>query len=203
MSHNTWAHRFVGLAVRPLARTRVTPNQITALRLATGIAAAAALAVGALHVGAALWLVSMLCDRADGILARLTGRTTPWGHKFDLISDFLATGFLFVGLGAGMRHGSLGDWAPAMGVAAGLSVCLIFGLVQVIDKLLPSDSSAVPSAAGFDADDTLFIVAPLIWLGWAEEFLIVSAIGAPIALVVTMLALWRLSGRRRSSGSSR
>jgi phosphatidylglycerophosphate synthase len=195
MSHNTWAHRFVGVFVRPLARTPVTPNQITALRLATGIAAAAALATGALHVGAALWLLSMLCDRADGILARLTGKITPWGHRFDLISDFLATGLLFFGLGAGLRHSGFGDWALAMGVAAGLSVCLIFWLVQVIDKLLPGDTAAVPSAAGFDADDTLFVVAPLIWLGWAEEFLIVAAIGAPIALVVTMLALWRLARR--------
>ncbi|MDP6952710.1 MAG: CDP-alcohol phosphatidyltransferase family protein [Alphaproteobacteria bacterium] len=197
MSHNTWAHRFVGLAVRPLAKTSVTPNQITAVRLATGLAAAAALAAGFLHLGAGLWLLSMLCDRADGMLARLTGKSTPWGHKFDLVSDFLATGLLFIGLGAGMRHGSLGDWAPAMGVAAGLSVCLIFGLVQIIDKMLPSDSAAVPSAAGFDADDTLFIVAPVIWLGGAEEFLIVSAIGAPIALVVTMLALWRIARRSR------
>ena len=118
-------------------------------------------------------------------------RTFPRVH----FSDFLATGLLLFGLGAGLRHSGFGDWALAMGVAAGLSVCLIFWLVQVIDKLLPGDTAAVPSAAGFDADDTLFVVAPLIWLGWAEEFLIVAAIGAPIALVVTMLALWRLARR--------
>ena len=196
MSHHTWAHRFVGLAVRPLAGTRVTPNQITALRLATGVAAAVALAGGLFHIGAALWLGSMLCDRADGMLARLTGKTTPWGHKFDLVSDFLATGLLFVGLGAGLRGGGLGDWAIVMGVAAGFSVCLIFWFVQIIDARLPADTAAVPGIASFDADDTLFIVAPLIWLGWAEEFLIAAAIGALIVLVITMLALWWVVWRR-------
>ena len=40
MSHNTWIHRGVRILVRPLAKTPVTPNQITTLRLLTGIGAA-------------------------------------------------------------------------------------------------------------------------------------------------------------------
>ena len=97
MSHNTWAHRLVTVAVRPLARTSVTPNQITTLRLVAGLAAALAFAIGggaAAQVGGVLWILSMLCDRADGILARLTGRTSAWGHVYDLICDFTTTTLL-------------------------------------------------------------------------------------------------------------
>ncbi len=46
MSHNTWIHRTVRIAVRPLAAGPITPNQVTTLRLAVGLVAAAALAHG-------------------------------------------------------------------------------------------------------------------------------------------------------------
>ena len=46
MSHNTWIHRIVRVGVRPLVATPVTPNQLTTLRLASGLAATAAFAVG-------------------------------------------------------------------------------------------------------------------------------------------------------------
>ncbi len=41
MSHNTWIHRAVRVAVRPLAAGPITPNQVTTLRLAVGLGAPA------------------------------------------------------------------------------------------------------------------------------------------------------------------
>lgn len=79
MSHDTWIHRAVRGAVRPLARTPVTPNQVTTLRLITGLAAAAAFAQGGegwRQVGAGLFLVSLFLDRADGELARASGKSS-------------------------------------------------------------------------------------------------------------------------------
>lgn len=200
MSHNTWAHRLVTVAVRPLARTAVTPNQITTVRLITGLAAALAFATGsttAAQVGGVLWILSMLCDRADGILARMTGRTSAWGHVYDLISDFTATTMLFVAIGIGMRGGPFGDVGVWFGLLAGGSIGLIFWLLYRLDGLLPPDRAAVPSAAGFDPDDVLFIVGPLAWFGWLSEFLIVSTIGAPIAAGLVTAAYFRALRRRR------
>jgi len=106
-------------------------------------------------------------------------------------------------IGAGLRAGTLGAWAPAMGVAAGLSVGIIFALVYRIEALLPADRSAVPSAGGFDADDVLFAVGPIAWLGWLQPFLAVAAVGAPIATLIT-LAIWlRLRRRPRDGGGQR
>jgi phosphatidylglycerophosphate synthase len=158
MSHNTWAHRLVTVAVRPLAHTSVTPNQITTVRLITGLAAALALAIGgatAAQVGGVLWILSMLCDRADGILARLTGRTSAWGHVYDLICDFSATTLLFVAIGIGMRGGPFGGIGIWLGLLAGGSIALIFWLLYRLDAMLPPDRAAVPSAASFDPDDVL------------------------------------------------
>lgn len=200
MSHNTWAHRLVTVAVRPLARTSVTPNQITTLRLVTGLLAAGMMATGnhtAAQIGGAFWIVSMLCDRADGILARLTGKTSDWGHIYDLICDFTVTVLLFVAIGIGVRDGTFGGLSIWLGLLAGASIALIFWLLYRLDTMLPSDRAAVPSAAGFDPDDVLFIVGPLAWFGWLSEFLIVSAIGAPIAAFFVAAAYIRVLRRRR------
>ncbi len=199
MTHNTWAHRLVTVAVRPLARTGVTPNQITTLRLITGLAAAFAFATGnatAAQAGGVLWVLSMLCDRADGILARLTGRTSAWGHVYDLICDFTVTTLLFVAIGIGMRGGAWGDIGIWLGLLAGGSIALMFWLLYRLDAMLPGDRAAVPSAAGFDPDDVLFIVGPLAWFGWLSEFLIVSAIGAPVAAILVIGAYIRALRRR-------
>ncbi len=104
MSHNTWIHRGVRIVlVRPLAKTPVTPNQLTLVRIAAGLAAAAALAVGDpvwSAWGAGLFVLSLIMDRADGDLARLTGKTSPQGHTLDLISDATCNTLIFAGLGA-------------------------------------------------------------------------------------------------------
>ena len=205
MSHNTWVHRLVTVAVRPLARTSVTPNQITTLRLVTGLAAAAAFATGnstAAQIGGVLWVLSMLCDRADGILARLTEQTSDWGHIYDLICDFCVTVVLFVAIGVGMRDGPWGDIALWLGLLAGASIALMFWLLYRLDAMLPADRAAVPTAAGFDPDDVLFVVGPLAWFGWLGEFLIVSAVGAPVAAVLVTAAYIRALRRRRDQRSN-
>lgn len=204
MSHNTWAHRLVKIGVEPLVNTHITPNHLTTLRVVTGVAAAAAFAsgdAGWMAMGGAVYVVSMLLDRADGMLARLSGKTSRWGHIYDLISDYTVTGLLFVSIGYGLRSGAYGELAFSMGLVAGAAVTIIFGTVQLIERLQPVDQSAIPTAAGFDPDDTLFIVGPLAWLGWLEPFLVAAAIGAPFAAIIT-LVVYAVQRRRlnRSSG---
>ena len=66
MSHNTWMHRGVRVAIRPLVASPITPNQVTTPRLAVGLAAALALAHGeeTWHDrGAGLFILSFFLDR--------------------------------------------------------------------------------------------------------------------------------------------
>ena len=111
MSHNTWIHRVVRVAVRPLVATPITPNQLTTLRLLVGIAAAFAFAQPSqlwLDLGALIFLISFFLDRADGELARLSGRTSPGGHAYDLISDAFCNAVAFAALGIGLYRGGSG-----------------------------------------------------------------------------------------------
>ncbi|MDP7651280.1 MAG: CDP-alcohol phosphatidyltransferase family protein [Rhodospirillales bacterium] len=188
MSHNTWIHRGVRVLVRPLVGTPVTPNQLTSLRLLTGLSAAGAFAVGTepwQYCGAGLFILSMLFDRADGELARLGGKTTPWGHNFDLLSDLLSETLVFIGLGIGLSDSILGAWAIPMGIVAGLAVALTFWLFQ---RAGPQAGATQP-VAGFDPDDALVFVPLAVVLGGSVPLLVAAATGAP---AFAAYSYWRL-----------
>lgn len=183
MSHNTWAHRIARtVIVRPLARTSVRPNQVTTARLVVGLSAAACLAIGTPAwrlLGAALFVVSFVLDRADGDLARLTGQTSPGGHTYDLVSDSVCNALTFVGLGLGLTDSPLGLWAAPMGLAAGAAVAAILLLVMRMESLAGARSAELKGFAGFDPDDAVLFVPLAIALGAAEGLLIAAAVGAP------------------------
>ncbi|HEX6840347.1 MAG TPA: CDP-alcohol phosphatidyltransferase family protein [Stellaceae bacterium] len=180
MSHDTWAHRIVRPVVRRLATTSTTPNQLTTLRLLTAIAAALLLATGdrGLSIlGGAIFLVSFFLDRADGDLARLSGRSSAWGHRFDLCADYTANILVFVGIGFGLQEGALGSSSIALGAVAGSAIVLIFWLVRFVERV--EGSAVFPSAGGFDADDAMVVIPLSIWLDGEMYILVAAAIGAP------------------------
>ena len=186
MSHNTWVHRMVRPAVRPLVRTPVTPSQLTWLRLLTGLCAAIAFSQGEdswRNVGTAIFLVSFLLDRADGELARLSGKESAFGHKLDLMSDALCNGLVFVGLGLGLRDGYFGLWAVGMGAVAGLAVALILLMVVRVEDTGGERAAELQSAAGFDPDDGILLVPIFIWLGLEDLLLGLSVVSVPLVCI--------------------
>lgn len=200
MSHDTWLHRAGQLIARPLADTPVTPNQLTSVRLASGLGGAALIGAGAapwVQIGAGLFIISMLFDRADGVLARLTGRTTPWGHTYDLVADALCNAVVFVGIGFGLRDGAFGDLALPMGFAAGVSIALILWLVMRIESAHGARGAELGSVAGFDPDDAMLLVPAALLLGWSEPLLAAAAGGAP-AFAIYMF--WRFRHGPRRAG---
>ena len=198
MSHNTWIHRFVRVGVRPLVHTPVAPNHLTTLRLLTGLGASAMLAVGspaALAWGAGVFVLSMLLDRADGELARLSGKRSAFGHKYDLVTDGLCNALVFIGLGVGLSGGSLEWRAIPMGVLAGLAVAAILFLTLRLEALRGERAAELGGAAGFDPDDGILAVPILIWFGLAEELLVAAAVGAPAFAVFFYWKLLRIRAR--------
>ncbi len=192
MSHDTWLHKIARVAiVRPLVPTRVTPNHLTTVRIIAGVSAAGALSIGQLGwsaAGAGLFIVSMLLDRADGDLARLTGRTSPGGHTYDLFADALCNALIFVGLGIGLRGSDFGFWAIPMGLLAGAAVATVLLLVVRIEALQGARAAEIGSFMGFDPDDAMLFVPLAILIGWNEGLLVAATIGAPaFALLFAVL----------------
>ena len=199
MSHNTLLHRMVRLGVKPLVGTAVTPNHVTTLRLITGLGAFAAFAAGSDEWrawGGAIFVLSLLLDRADGELARLGGVTSAWGHKYDLFADSLCNALAFVGLGIGLRDGAFGAWAAAMGLAAGAAIAAIMLLVVRMEALEGERAGELGSAAGLDPDDAMLLVPLFVWLGWADAMIAAAAAAAPL-FAVFMYVRYRRRPRRR------
>ncbi|MEK9724586.1 MAG: CDP-alcohol phosphatidyltransferase family protein, partial [Rhodospirillaceae bacterium] len=179
--------------------TPVTPNHLTAGRLVSGVAACTCFGVGEREWdiwGGWLWLFSAFLDRADGELARVSGKTSPGGHKFDLFCDVTVTSLFFLGAGVGLRHGVLGDWAILLGVMGALGVFAAEVFAEIIDQMnKDTGEKAYPGFAGFDFDDVLYLFAPVVWLGWQMPFVVGASVGAPAFAVLTWVKLQR---RRRA-----
>lgn len=189
--------------VRPLLRSRVTPNHLTTARLLTGLAAAAAFTLTEEHwirAGAVLFVISMLLDRADGELARLSGTSSRFGQLYDIVTDAICNTAALVGIGIGLSGGSLGGLAVIMGLVAGLSVAFIFHLIFRIEQELGPGRGAFEGFAGFDADDSTVLIPIAMWLGYGDTLLLASVILAPLAAVVVAVAFRR---RRRADAGPR
>jgi phosphatidylglycerophosphate synthase len=170
----------------------VTPNHLTTLRLLTGLAACAALALGDRSTeiwGGAIWVFSAFLDRADGELARISGQTSPWGHTYDYWSDVATSGLFFVAIGIGLRSSMLGWWAIPMGLVAGAAVMATSVIAEELEQRDGLGKKAFSGIGGFDADDVFYLFGPVAWLGLLLPLLVGTAIaGTAIAL----LTWWRL-----------
>ena len=199
MVGDSWTHKMARICILPLVNTPVTPNHLTAVRLVTGIAACAAFAVGTREWdiwGGVFWLVSAFLDRADGELARVSGKTSAIGHKFDLFCDVTVTSLFFLGAGIGLRDTMIFDihlgqwpiWLGALG-AAGVFAAEIFA--EIIDRRqADTGEKAYPGIWGFDFDDILYLFAPVVWLDLHLYFVLGASVGAPAFALLTWYK-WR------------
>ena len=186
MIGDSWTHKIARICVLPLINTSISPNHITVIRLITGLLACAAFASKLNIIGGIFWLISTFLDRADGELARISGKTTEWGHKFDYYCDTFITAVFFISIGINLRDNLSGYWSISLGICAALGVIFTEVYAEIIDqKKQSTGEKAYPSIMGFDFDDILYLFAPIVWLNWHLPFLIGASIGAPAFAIFT------------------
>jgi len=192
-----WDARLARRLVEPQKNTWVTPNHLTTVRLIVGLAAAVAFLPGTYgwsNRAAALLVVSNLLDHTDGELARLSGRSSRFGHWYDLASDAAVTILLFIamGIGVGTVWGiDLGVSPAVLGALAGSAIALIFFLRMRIEKLAGKAASRQSTFAGFETEDVLYLLPLVTVFDAIVPFLIAASIGAPL------FALWVIADYRR------
>lgn len=193
-----WDARLARRLVTPLKDSRATPNHLTTLRLAAGLAAAAAFLPGTYgwtNLGALLMVLSNFLDHTDGELARISGKTSRIGHIYDLASDALVTVLLFlaIGIGVGTRVGTLLQLPPAwLGLAAGSAVALIFYLRMRIESMVGKSGTQQGRLAGFETEDVLYLMPLVTVCNGLTNFLIAAAIGAPLFAIWVTFDYWRV-----------
>jgi phosphatidylglycerophosphate synthase len=133
----------------------------------------------------------MLLDRADGELARISGKTSPRGHKYDLVSDALSNTSVFVGIGIGLRTSQLGWAAIPMGIIAGAAVVLILRFVMHVELLHGARAAEIRAMPTFDPDDVLALIPVAAVLDLMQPLLIAAFIGAPAFAWLAYWYRWR------------
>jgi phosphatidylglycerophosphate synthase len=171
-----WDARFARRLVAPLQDSWVTPNHLTTVRLMVGLGAAAAFTPGTFlwsNIAALLMVLSNFLDHTDGELARISGKTSRFGHLYDLASDAAVTIFVFIaaGIGVGM---------PGLGLLSGTAIALIFYLRLRIEEKVGKAGTQQATFGGFETEDVLYL-APLVTLcNGIATFLPVAAVCAPL-----------------------
>ena len=156
-----YVRRLSPYLTRALLRTPVTPNGVTWLMIASGVAAAAVLTLpGVVAALAAVALIQaqILFDCSDGELARWTGRTSPAGVYLDRLGHYLTEAALPIALGVRADGGwdSLGGWTTV-----GLVVAVLVLLVKsetVLVHVARSEAGLPP------VQDTAGVASPRLGL---------------------------------------
>jgi CDP-diacylglycerol--glycerol-3-phosphate 3-phosphatidyltransferase len=143
--YTTGARSLASRSVVGLARTRVTPNALTASGVALCLSAAVLVFFEYRNellfywLGAALFLVGSILDILDGALARAGGKTTPFGAFLDSTTDRI---------GEGAMLGSI----ALIFARQGNTVALAFSIAAIAGSFLVSYTRAKAEIMGFRGD---------------------------------------------------
>ncbi len=173
--------RLARVVVRPLARTAVTPNQLSFLCLAVGLVAAILLASASpvvAGIGAVCFMVAVFLDHTDGELARMTGQASTFGHRLDYFIGSAIYTVMYIGLGYGLYVRGEPFWYAVLGVAAGLiNIPTVFLRIRMeLDH--GTESVEHPRVGPFELEDAIYLIGPFAVLGALDYFLVFYGFGA-------------------------
>ncbi len=193
MESKPWDARVARALVAPFVETPIHPNHVTTVGLVLGLASAYCYARGGAfaNLGGLLFVLAGVVDHGDGELARMSGKTSEFGHRYDRAVDLVVKTCLFAGIGFGLRDGALGLWAIPMGFVSGASLVAIFTIRGSRATRLGSAAYAQPSFAGFELEDILYLIAPVTWLGGLETFFSLAVVGIPGFAAWSFFQWWR------------
>ena len=159
----------------PLAKSRITPNQITFLSLLTFVAAMVMLALQRGHLGlvaAVLVLeLSYVLDCTDGQLARLKHKASPVGAHLDFLMDELKAFLLVAATGIRLWQADSHEFwlvESLLGLAVVASAISLTTFIRRPEYLAATGAARPPSAGdygeGFAAEQKPARAASLVGL---------------------------------------
>jgi CDP-diacylglycerol--glycerol-3-phosphate 3-phosphatidyltransferase len=181
--YTSGARSLAGRSVTGLARTGITPNVLTATGVSLCLVAAVLVPFEnradkllVYWLAAAVFVVGSLLDILDGALARVGGKSTPFGAFIDSTTDRVGEGAMLAAIALVFARHNM-DWAVVVAVAA------------VVGSFLVSYTRARAEALGLKGDVGLgsraervvLITAGLVFAPWG---------GLPWAIVALAATAW-------------
>jgi phosphatidylglycerophosphate synthase len=192
--------RKISLAIsRRIARTGVTPDQMTVVATALGIAAAPFFLSdrpSVQWIGGALFLLHSIIDGCDGELARLKFQESRRGGLLDFWGDNLVHVCVFTAMGLGLARTVGAAWPFWCGVSAVLftaaSAWFVYARTMRAPKAGPLYTSVARGPAtlasriadALSRRDFIYLVLILSLFGKADWFVVLSAAAVPAYFLV-------------------
>ncbi len=211
--------RPISLAIsRRLARTAITPNQMSLISIAVGICGGPFFLSSRplmQTIGALMFLAHSILDGCDGELARLKFQQSRWGGILDFWGDNVVHTVIFgcMGVGWSLSAGSL--WPLALGAGAVFGTLGSAGFVywrlmrgkDGADTLFTSvsDGPGRPLTRLLNSAsrrDFIYLVILLALFGRSNWFLVLAGIGAPVYFLLVLFAA-RPQASQEADGSGR
>jgi phosphatidylglycerophosphate synthase len=207
-----WLHRRLSPPVtRLLLPTALTPNQVTAIGVAIGVAGGLLLGsagTAGVVVGVAALVVSGVLDCVDGEIARIKFAESKLGHALDVTGDTVVHAALLAGIA--IRLARTGAWPG--GAALGLLGVGVLGAFAAITWSERTESRR--RAAGDRWENRLLdgVLSPLTTRDWyvfpvamalagrLDALVAAAAWGAQVFWIAVVVLVWRVVGRPSSAG---
>ncbi|TAK69517.1 MAG: CDP-alcohol phosphatidyltransferase family protein [Actinomycetota bacterium] len=200
MLNNPVARRVVGRVIEPAARgllrLRVSPDAVTVVgTVGTAAAALYFFPQGRFFPGVVVICVFVFSDLLDGTMARLAGRSGPWGNFLDSTLDRVGDGAIFGGLLVWFVREQ--DWWTT---AAAL-VCLIGGAVVPYAKARAESVGARADVGIAERAERLIVALVAAGLaGLGVPYVLPAALDVLAVLTVITIAQRMVVVRRQLVG---
>ncbi|MDQ2870515.1 MAG: CDP-alcohol phosphatidyltransferase family protein [Acidobacteriota bacterium] len=197
-----------------LARTRITPNQVTVLALVPALSGAALLALPNpvwSTAGALLFLISTVLDGCDGEIARLTYQETPRGARLDLLCDNVVLVAVFSGVLVHVFLEGGARFVPLLAAAifVGMVGCMVTEYVRILGPRINAEKARRapdphPRAARvlwyerLASRDFAYLLPFLAWFGSLRYLVWATAIGVNVFWAVLATFVARRPGKATS-----
>ncbi|MHA7304724.1 phosphatidylinositol phosphate synthase [Arthrobacter sp. TMN-49] len=168
-----------------LVRLKVSPDAVTIIGT-LGVAAGALIGypLGELFWGTVVITVFVFSDIVDGLMARMLGRSGPWGAFLDSTLDRVGDGAVFAGIVIWFYTGGNNHFIAAMALT-----CLVLGSIVSYAKARAEGLGMTANVGIAERSDRLVVVlvaTGLVGLGIPEAVLAVVLVLLAAASLVTV-----------------
>lgn len=175
---------------RGIARTGVSPNQLTTLGIVLTATAAGLVVVDRPVLGGWVLVAGGLMDTFDGAVARATHASTPFGSFYDSISDRLSDGIILAGIAWSVSDDPRLFVLAAVALVAAQVTSYVRAKAEAIDLscsigILERAERAILLMAGL-----VFSSFSILGVGMLEIVLWLLAVGGVVTIVQRIHHVW-------------
>lgn len=186
----TWVRGYLLQVGQLIARTGVTPNQLTLIGLGLNVIVAIVIATGEFRLGGVLLLIASAFDMLDGAVARATQSISKIGGFLDSTLDRYSEIVVYLGVLIYLLDTDDARTASILVVVAST------GALMISYARAKAESIGYTASVGLAArPERVVLLALFLIFGWTIWALWLLAFVTHITAITRIVHVWRLASR--------